>query len=51
MGYYKNGKKNGYTYSNGNLKKEIDINEFVKNTRKKLMEKRLKERSSNKSSL
>jgi len=46
MGYYKNGKKNGYTYSNGSLKKEIDINEFVKNTRKKLIEKRLKERFS-----
>ena len=46
MGYYNNGKKNGYTYSNGSLKKEIDINEFVKNTRKKLMEKRLKKRAS-----
>jgi len=40
MGYYKNGKKNG------SLKKEININESVKNIRKKLMEKRLKERSS-----
>ena len=46
MGYYKNGKKNSYTYSNGSLKKEIDNNEFVKNVRKKLMEKRLKKGSS-----
>jgi hypothetical protein len=46
MGYYKNGKKNSYTYSNGSLKKEIDNNEFVKNIRKKLMEKRLKKGSS-----
>ncbi|MHA1670052.1 MAG: hypothetical protein ACTSV5_05665 [Promethearchaeota archaeon] len=46
MGYYKNGIKNGYAYSNGSLKKEININEFVKNVRKKLMEKRLKERVS-----
>jgi len=45
MGYYKNEKKNGYTYSNGSIKKEIDKNKFVKNIRKKLMEKRLKERS------
>ncbi|MBY9015444.1 MAG: hypothetical protein KGD68_07110 [Candidatus Lokiarchaeota archaeon] len=46
MGFYKNGEKNGYTYSNGSLKKEIDNNEFVKKIRKKLMEKRLKERAS-----
>lgn len=46
MGYYKNGKKNSFTYSNGSLKKEIDNNEFVKNIRKKLMEKRLKKGSS-----
>jgi hypothetical protein len=46
MGYYKNGKKNSYTYSNGSLKKDIDNNEFVKNIRKKLMEKRLKKGSS-----
>ncbi len=46
MGYYKNGKKKSYTYSNGSLKKEIDNNEFVKNIRKKLMEKRLKKGSS-----
>lgn len=46
MGYYKNGKKNGFTYSNGSLKKEIDNNEFVKNIRKKLMAKRVKESSS-----
>jgi len=46
MGYYKNGKKNGYTYSNGSLKKEIDNNEFVKYVRKKLMAKRVKEPSS-----
>lgn len=46
MGYYKNGKKNSYTYSNGSLKKEIDNNEFVKNIRKKLIEKRLKKGSS-----
>ncbi|MFX1447754.1 MAG: hypothetical protein ACFFCG_06420 [Promethearchaeota archaeon] len=51
MGYHKNGKKNGYSYSNGSLKRDIDINEFVKNTRKKLMEKRLREQSSNKTSL
>jgi len=46
MGYYKNGKKKSYMYSNGSLKKEIDNNEFVKNIRKKLIEKRLKEQSS-----
>ena len=43
MGFDKKGEKNGYTYSNRSLKKEIDINEFVKNIRKKLIEKRLKE--------
>ena len=40
------GKKNDYTNSNGSLKKEIYINEFVEIVSKKLIEKRLKERSS-----
>ena len=46
MGYYKTDKRNSYTYSNGYLKNNIDNNEFVKNIRKKLMEKRLKEKLS-----
>ena len=44
MGYYKTDRRNGYAYSNGSLKHNIENNEFVKDIRKKLMEKRLKQK-------
>jgi len=47
MGYYKNKKANGYQYSNGSVREEIKNNEFVKNIRIKLMQKRLEKKSSN----
>ena len=44
MGYYKTDRRNGYSYSNESIKQNIDNNEFVKEIRKKLMEKRLKQK-------
>jgi len=42
MVYHRNGRKNGYSYSNKSLKKNIENNEFVKTIRKKLMQEKLK---------
>jgi hypothetical protein len=43
MGYYNYKKPNGYYYSNETIKDDIKNNEFVKNIRKKLMQKRLEQ--------
>ena len=42
MDFYKNGKRNGYHYTNKSAKQSIEKNEFVKKIRKKLMEDKFK---------
>jgi hypothetical protein len=42
MGTNHNGKRNGYSYNNISIKKNIEKNLHIKNIRKKLMEQKLK---------
>ncbi|MFW9818252.1 MAG: hypothetical protein ACFFE5_01485 [Candidatus Thorarchaeota archaeon] len=44
MGINGNGKRNGWKYTNGTLKTNIENNKFVKNVRQKLMEEKLKKK-------
>jgi hypothetical protein len=44
MDTYKNGKRNGYQYTNKSALQNIEHNEFVKKIRKKLMEDKFKKK-------
>ncbi|MFX1364084.1 MAG: hypothetical protein ACFFCE_15035 [Promethearchaeota archaeon] len=44
MGTNGNGKRNGWTYNEKTVKRNIENNHFVKNIRKKLVEEKLKKK-------
>jgi len=44
MGINGNGKRNGWTYNEKSVKRNIENNHFVKTVRKKLMEQKLKKK-------
>lgn len=44
MDSYKNGKRNGFNYTDKSAKQNIEHNEVVKNIRKKLVEEKFKKK-------